>query len=115
MRCSGDGRLEQLSVWFLVVVALFLAVALIRTVLGLALRYALFVIVALLVYQDRYGTDVPSWMTPRLASEVAIVAGAALVVTAISSHLIKSRPLRFVVVPAIGLGATVAAAHVVAG
>ncbi len=107
--------MEQLVVLFLIVAALYVATTLIKTVLGIGLRYALFVAAAMLVYQDRYGTEVRRWMDAEAAGEIALVAGLALLVTAAASFFLRESKLRFLAIPAIGVAATVLAARVVAG
>lgn len=108
--------MEQLTFWFVVVVVLFVAVSVIKTVLGLVLRYVLFVAAAVLVYQERFGTEIASWMTRTIATEIATVAGLAFAMTSVIGFFaFRNSRLRFVLLPAIGLAATLLAAPIVAG
>ena len=98
------------------VVALFVAVLVLKAVLGLAVRYGLFVAVAVLVFADRRGPDVAGWMGPEEALQIAAVAAAAMIGTKVLATLFFRRSrLRVVLVPATGVALTALGAHVMAG
>ena len=100
----------------LLVAALFVGVLVIKSVVGLAVRYALFVAVAVFAYVDRYGPDVAAWIGGPEVAEIALAAGAAMVGTwAASSLLFRRSRWRFLLTPVTGVLLTVLATRVLAG
>ena len=100
----------------LVVVGLFVAVLVLKSILSLAVRYALFVAVALLVFTDRYGPDVAAWLDGPRAVQVAVVAGTGLVGTKLLTWLfLRQSRWRFLATPVVGVALTALATRVIAG
>ena len=99
-----------------VVIALFVAVLVIKSVLSLLVRYALFVAVALLAFTHERGPDIRGWLGGEEAVQVALVAGAAMVGTGLVSALLLRRArFRALLVPLVGVGLTVLAMRVLTG
>lgn len=97
----------------LLVAALFVGVLLIKSVIGLAVRYALFVAVAVLIYVDRYGPDVAGWIGGSEAAEIALAAGLGMAGTWIAASLLFQRSKwRVVLTPVTGVVLTVLATRV---
>lgn len=100
----------------LVVACLFIGVLVVRTVMNLLVRYALFATVAVLVFADRYGPDVARWMTFDRAAQIALVAGTAMIGTwLLGKVLFRRTRWRFLFMPVTGVTLTALAARVLAG
>ena len=100
----------------LVVAGLFVAVLLLKAILSLAASYVLFVAVALLVFVDRYGPDIASWLGASEAAEIAVIAAAAMVGTKLATVvLFRSSRWRFLLTPITGVALTALATRVIAG
>lgn len=100
----------------LVVAGLFVAVLLLKTIISLAVSYLLFVAVALLVFVDRYGPDVASWLGASEAAQIGAIAGAAMIGTKIVSFaLFRDSRWRSLLTPITGVALTALATRVIAG
>lgn len=100
----------------LIVAALFVGVLLLKSLIELAVRYALFVAVAVLVFADRYGPDVAAWMDAGRAGEIALIAAAAMIGTKLVAVVFFRRSRRrFLLTPTTGVALTALAARVLAG
>lgn len=98
----------------MVVIGLFVAVLFLKAVVGVAVRYILFLAVALLVFEQRYGPDIADWLDGERATQMAIVAGIALVATKAAGILVfRDSRWRFVLTPVAGIILTVLAAKIV--
>ncbi|MBB4660061.1 hypothetical protein [Parvularcula dongshanensis] len=98
------GGPDTLLILGAVVLGLFVLAVVLKTVIGLAFRYLLFVGVALFIYQGRYGTEVMAWMTRDLAVEIASIAGAAFVSTwVIGALFLRRTRKRVFLLAAIGI------------
>lgn len=88
----------------LIVIGLFIAVLVIKSVVSLAVRYALFVAVALFVATHEYGPDVMGWLDGYRAAKIGMAAGLGLIGTKLVSLVaLRNNRWRYVLVPAIGI------------
>ena len=100
----------------LIVVGLFVAVLILKSVVSLAVRYALFVAVALAVFVDRYGPDVAAWLDGGRAAQIGMIAAAAMVGTKLTAWLFfRQSRWRFLLTPVVGVALTALATRVLAG
>ena len=100
----------------LVVAGLFVAVLLLKTLISLAMSYLLFVAVALLVFVDRYGPEIGSWLGAPEATQIATIAAAAMIGTKIIAFaLFRDSRWRWLLTPVTGVAVTALATRVIAG
>lgn len=102
--------------WVLIlgaVVALILATTLLKTAVGLVIRYAIFVGLAGILYEAQTHGEV-ELISPEVLSELAIIGALSLVATlGIMAVLFRNSRFKLVLFPLVGFGTTFAAAAMV--
>ena len=117
MRASDAGKVLDVEDWVLIaglIVALFFAATLIKTVMGWAVRYVIFVAMAGLIYRAQIGGELDFADTQALTA-IATIGALALVATlGIMALLFRNSRFKTILFPLIGFGTTFAAAAMVA-
>ena len=117
MRASAAGRHQKVEDWVLItvlIVALFFAVTLIKTVMGWAVRYVIFVAMAGLIYRAQTENEF-TFADPEILTSIATIGALALVATlGVMALFFRNSRFKTVLFPLIGFGTTFAAAAMVA-
>lgn len=96
--------------WLIMIVAvvgLMFAASLIKTVLGTAVRYLMFVAFAAIIYQQQIGATDFAWLDIEIGQQLAIIAGITLLATSVVVLGVFHRSrLKIILWPLVGLAMT---------